>query len=151
MSRRHGILQETTGRGTILPPTDICSPCIVRYPRKCATNSNSTLVQIWTSLKHLLYFGSATRWNHLTTVISARPPKQAIYVDSIITMFETIGSLYDHAWIVVLDNLAVDTLLGTSFINCRFLGIFLSKRKILPWNARPVPTLTTFPAISLLF
>lgn len=63
--------------------------------------------------------------------LSLRTTKNpAVQTDNIIPMFVRIGDLPVRAWFGVIENLAVDVLLGTSFIECCIQGIFTSECKV---------------------
>lgn len=68
--------------------------------------------------------------------------KAPILLDGTILLFVKIGELRVRVWFGIVKNLAVDILLGTSFIDRYIQGIFLSERKILPWHSQPVPILS---------
>lgn len=60
-------------------------------------------------------------------------------MDHITLMVMRIGELCLRAWFAVAENVAVDVLLGTSFIFRCFRGIIPSERKVIPSQSRPVP------------
>lgn len=58
--------------------------------------------------------------------------KEAVHIDSTIPIFLRNGSLRVRAWHGVVKNLAVDVLVGTSFIDRGIQSIFPNERKLAP-------------------
>lgn len=77
--------------------------------------------------------------------------REHVNVEGVIPMFVRIGDLRVRAWFGVVENLAVDILVGTSFIDRCIRGIFPTERKIVPWHSRPVSILTSSSNISSKF
>lgn len=66
-------------------------------------------------------------------------------------MFLKICDLPVRVWFGVVDNLAVDVLLGTSFIDLCIQGLFPGEQKVVPLHFHLVSMLSYFPTASLLF
>lgn len=60
-----------------------------------------------------------------------------------------LGNLLFWSWFRVLENAAVNVLLGTSFIYSYIDGIVPSKRKAIPWDSKTVPIQTRSPAADI--
>lgn len=56
----------------------------------------------------------------------------------ILPLFVRMGDLCVYAWFGVIRNLAVDVVLGTSFIDSCIRGIFPSERKVVPRHSQPL-------------
>lgn len=66
-------------------------------------------------------------------------------------MFVRIGDFCVRAWFGVVDNLAIDVLLGKSF-NVRCIrGIFPSEGKVVTWNSRSISILSSLLSVISLF
>lgn len=65
-----------------------------------------------------------------------------IVVD-IVSLSVHMGDLRVRPWFAVVENLAVELLLGTSFIDCCILGLFSSVLRIVPSHFQPVATVST--------
>lgn len=61
--------------------------------------------------------------------------KKPISLDGIILLFIRIGDFSVREWFGIVGNLALDILLGTSFIYRHIRGVFSSERKVVPWNS----------------
>lgn len=57
-----------------------------------------------------------------------------VSIEGIVSPFVPRGDLHLRAWFGLVANLAVDVLLGTSFINRCIKGIFPSERKIVAFS-----------------
>lgn len=57
---------------------------------------------------------------------------KVVSFEGIVSLFVCMGGLRMSAWFGVVKNLAVDVLLGTSFIDRRIWGIFLIEQKFVP-------------------
>lgn len=68
---------------------------------------------------------------------------EVVSMEGIGPLFVRIGDLHMHALFGVVENLAVDMILGTSFIDCSVRGLFSSERKIVLSNSRPVAIILT--------
>lgn len=64
--------------------------------------------------------------------------KPLLPLDRLIHFHLRLGELSTHIWFSVALNLAVDTLLGTSFTYRFIRGIFPSERKVALWHSQPV-------------
>lgn len=75
--------------------------------------------------------------------------KEPILLDGSNLLFVQIGGLSFRLWFGVVENLVVDVLLGTSFIDRYIHGIFHSKREVAPWNSLSAPILIGNRAVDL--
>lgn len=76
--------------------------------------------------------------------------KQAVHIYGIIQMFVKIGDFRNRSFIVV-ENLTIDVLLGTCFIDCCIGSIFPSQFQEVPWHSRLLSLLSPSPTVSSLF
>lgn len=68
---------------------------------------------------------------------------EVVSVDGIVPLFVHLGDLRVCTWFGVVDNLAVNLLLGTSFIDPCIGEIFPTERKVVPRHSRPVAITST--------
>lgn len=64
--------------------------------------------------------------------------KEVVHFDTIIIMYLRTVNLCVCALFVVIEKFGSDVLLGTSFIDCHNLGVFLGELKVVTWNTFPV-------------
>lgn len=57
--------------------------------------------------------------------------------------FVCIGDLLVRPWFAIVENVAVDVLLGTSFIDLWIRGVFSTKRKVNSWHSTSVGIIST--------
>lgn len=62
--------------------------------------------------------------------------------------FIILGDLHVCVWFRIVQNHAVDLLIGVSFIDQVIRRIFFTDQKILPWRSRPVAIISTKRAIN---
>lgn len=67
--------------------------------------------------------------------------KERILLDGTILLLVKIGDLRVPVWSRIVETLAVDKLLGTSFNDRKICAIFPCDRKVLPWQPSPEPIL----------
>lgn len=65
--------------------------------------------------------------------------KESISPDGTILLLIHTGDLSARVWYAIVQNLAVDISLGSSFINRQIQRIFPSERKVVPSHSSPVP------------
>lgn len=68
--------------------------------------------------------------------------KEPILLDGTILLFVNIGELRMRVWFGIVEILAVDILLGTSFIERYIRGLFPSDTEVLPWHSPLVQILS---------
>lgn len=66
-------------------------------------------------------------------------------------MLEKTGDLCICVWFRFVDNLALDVLLGTSFIDCFIWGLFSSESMVVSWHSPPMMILWSLQTVSALF
>lgn len=97
------------------------------------------------------YPGSRTTKSNLLTLTMRTRTKQAGHIDDIIPMFVKNRDLRVPAWFRIVENLAVDALLGMCFINNSTGGISQSERKLIPFQSLLVWILSSFSSESSWF
>lgn len=106
---------------------------IERYLSKCATNF-AYLFDRGAGLK--LENRSVLPWQWCNQIKLAdyynpcTATKQAVIIDAIIPMFVRISDLCVRAWLEIVESVAFDVLLGTSFIDRCIWGVFPSECNI---------------------
>lgn len=64
-------------------------------------------------------------------------------VEAIVPLFIRTGDFFIQARFGIVENLAVDALLGSSLFGLCIRRIFRTERKVIPWHSRPVAILST--------
>lgn len=95
-----------------------------------------------------------TAWRE--SVESSKLPKlwtancEVVTIKSIGPLLIGFGYLSVRTWFGIVENLAVDDMLGASFIDRVIRGTFLTERKIISCHSRPVTNMITKAAINLI-
>lgn len=77
--------------------------------------------------------------------------RETVKVEGIVRTFVQIGDLRVRAWSGVVENLAVDILLGTSFIDRFIISILAGERKVVPYHSCSVSIILSLPTVTFLF
>lgn len=75
---------------------------------------------------------------------------KAVNIEGIVPLPIRTSNLHLHAWFGTVEDLAVDVLLGMSFIERCVRGILPTERKIVSWHSSPVAIILTKTAIDYL-
>lgn len=79
--------------------------------------------------------------NHLTPKFQTAIKEPLTFLETILLLVH-IGTLRDEVWFGLVENLAVDILLGTHYIERYIRRIFPGERKGVPCHSDPIPILT---------
>lgn len=104
-------------------------------PNKCLLDTATGLNLINANLIHLEWIN---RVKHTDLPRFRTATKEPIHLQGTILLHHQIGNLNTRVWFSIFPNLAVDLLLGTSFVDRFIRGIFPGERKVEPWHSQPV-------------
>lgn len=68
-------------------------------------------------------------FKHVKAPLLRTSTKQAVTIKGLISLHVCMEYLHADAWFVIVENLAMDPLLGTSYVSRCILGLFPAERK----------------------
>lgn len=106
----------------------------------------STFLETGDGLSHLNSSFFPPNWRSNVKRIKSLPmrtaTKQPVPVQCLIFLHRGMGDLHSRFWLGIVENIAEDLLLGTSYIEQGIRGIIPAKQMIVPIQSRPAAMLT---------